>query len=85
VTRQLELSVDRIKCDGRGLCAEILPELIRLDSWGYPIITPGPIPDHLMALAQRAVDDCPVLAIALRRAETKSAGRAQGAPKEKER
>src|SRR5258708_31889179 len=71
VTRQLELSVDRIKCDGRGLCAEILPEMIRLDSWGYPIIAPGPIPDHLIGLAQRAVDDCPVLAIALRRAETK--------------
>jgi ferredoxin len=69
MTRQLELVVDRIKCDGRGLCAEILPERIRLDSWGYPIITPGPIPEHLMGLAQRAVDDCPVLAIALRRAE----------------
>ncbi|MGH7761037.1 MAG: hypothetical protein ACREOY_06435 [Candidatus Dormibacteraceae bacterium] len=35
----------------------------------YPIIEPGPIPEHLMGLAQRAVDDCPVLAIPLRRAE----------------
>jgi ferredoxin len=69
MTMQFELVVDRIKCDGRGLCAEILPERIRLDSWGYPIIAPGRIPEHLMGLAQRAVDDCPVLAIALRRAE----------------
>jgi hypothetical protein len=38
-----------------------------------------------MGLAQRAVDDCPVLAIALRRAEARTAGRAQGAPNEKER
>ncbi|HXM72683.1 MAG TPA: ferredoxin [Candidatus Dormibacteraeota bacterium] len=69
MTKQFELVIDRIKCDGRGLCAEILPEMIRLDSWGYPIIAPGAIPPHLMALAQRAVDDCPVLAIALRRAQ----------------
>ena len=41
----LHLSIDRIKCDGHGLCAELLPELIRLDDWGYPIITPGPVPD----------------------------------------
>ena len=66
MTKQFDLVVDRIKCDGRGLCAEILPELIRLDSWGYPIIMPGPIPEHLIGLAERAVDDCPVLAIALR-------------------
>lgn len=62
-----ELVVDRIKCDGRGLCAEILPERIRLDSWGYPIVAPGAIPEHLMGLAERAVDDCPVLALTLRR------------------
>jgi ferredoxin len=72
MTKRFELAVDRIKCDGRGLCAEILPERIRLDSWGYPIIAPGPVPEHLMALAQRAVDDCPVLAIALRKAAIKS-------------
>lgn len=66
-----ELVVDRIKCDGRGLCAELLPERIRLDDWGYPIITPGPVPDHLVRHAERAVEDCPVLALALRRAERK--------------
>lgn len=65
------LVVDRIKCDGRGLCAELLPELIRLDDWGFPIVAPGPIPEHLLPLAQRAVDDCPVLALALRRIEVK--------------
>ena len=63
------LAVDRIRCDGRGLCAELLPELIRLDDWGYPIVAPGPVPDHLAPLAQRAVSRCPVLALTLRRAE----------------
>lgn len=65
--KQHHLAVDRIRCYGRGLCAELLPELIRLDDWGYPILKEGPVPEHLMPLAQRAVEDCPVLAIALRR------------------
>ena len=63
------LAIDRIRCDGHGLCAELLPELVRLDDWGYPIIAPGPIPDHLLAHAQKAVTACPVLALALNRAE----------------
>jgi ferredoxin len=63
-----QLAVDRIKCDGHGLCAELLPELIRLDDWGYPIIAPGSIPDNLLPHAKRATEQCPVLALALRRA-----------------
>jgi ferredoxin len=65
------LVIDRIRCDGHGLCAELLPELVRLDDWGYPILAAGPVPEHLLPLAQRAVEDCPVLAIALRRAARK--------------
>lgn len=65
---ETHLAVDRIKCDGHGLCAELLPELVRLDDWGYPIVAPGPVPQHLAAHGQRAVEACPVLAIALRRA-----------------
>jgi ferredoxin len=64
---ELHMTIDRIKCDGHGLCAELLPELIRLDDWGYPIIAAGPIPDRLAPLAQRAVATCPVLALALKR------------------
>jgi len=67
VSTERHLVVDRIRCDGRGLCAEILPELVRLDDWGYPILKPGPVPEHLLPLAERAMADCPVLAIALRR------------------
>jgi ferredoxin len=66
---QAELAVDRIRCDGRGLCAELLPELVRLDDWGYPIVATGPIPDHLLGHAKRAVAACPVLALALRRSQ----------------
>ncbi len=63
------LAIDRIRCDGHGLCAELLPELVRLDDWGYPIIAPGPVPAHLLEHAQKAVTACPVLALALKRAD----------------
>ena len=69
MSRQPELAIDRIRRDGRGMCAELVPELIRLDDWGYPIIAPGPVPDHLMSHAQKAVASCPVLALSLRQAE----------------
>ena len=59
------LRIDRIRCDGHGQCAEMLPELLRLDDWGYPIIAPGPVPNHLVPLARKAVSGCPVLALAL--------------------
>ena len=68
MSRHQEIAIDRIRCDGRGLCAELVPELIRLDDWGYPIIASGPVPDHLMSHAQKAVASCPVFALALRQA-----------------
>jgi ferredoxin len=70
--KDVHIAVDRIKCDGHGLCAEILPEVIRLDDWGYPIVAPGPIPAQLLPLAQRAMDSCPVLALAIRRSEVRT-------------
>jgi ferredoxin len=63
MTRSLRLNP--IACDGRGLCAELLPELIRLDDWGYPIVEPGPVPRELEGHAKRAVDACPLLALSL--------------------
>jgi len=59
------IGIDRITCDGYGMCAEMLPEMIQLDDWGYPIIRSGPVPDELLTLARRAVDVCPVLALRL--------------------
>ena len=57
------LRVNPIVCEAHGLCAEILPELIRLDDWGYPIIDASEVPPDLMGLAERAVDACPTLAL----------------------
>ena len=60
------LRIDPIACDGHGLCAELFPERVRLDDWGYPIIDPRPIPPSLAEHANRAVKECPKLALALR-------------------
>lgn len=57
------LRVNPIACTAHGLCAELLPEAINLDEWGYPII--GRLPDHLIPLARRTVADCPTLALRL--------------------
>ena len=62
-----ELVVDRIACDGFGMCAELLPELIELDDWGSPIVAPGGVPEALLEHAERAVKVCPVLALRLAR------------------
>lgn len=59
------LAIDRIRCDGYGMCAEMFPEGIELDDWGYPILRPGIIPDRLVSLARKAVEVCPVLALRL--------------------
>jgi ferredoxin len=65
-----DLVVDRIACDGFGMCAELLPELIELDDWGYPIVAAGGVPDALLDHARRAVAVCPVLALRLARVPT---------------
>lgn len=57
------LVVDIIACDGRGLCAELLPELVHLDDWGYPIIDAEPFDDKLLPIVKRAVAACPVRAL----------------------
>ena len=61
----MRLEVDPIKCEAHGLCAELFPERITLDEWGYPLIDHTPIPVALEALAQRTVSACPTLALRL--------------------
>ncbi len=57
--------VDPVACDGHGVCAELLPEMISLDPWGYPIVSPEPVPFGLDREANRAVASCPRLALHL--------------------
>ena len=61
----MRLRVDPIRCDAHGMCAELLPERVTLDDWGYPIIDAKPMGDTLLELARQAVSACPVAALRL--------------------
>ncbi|MGH2857351.1 MAG: ferredoxin [Solirubrobacteraceae bacterium] len=77
------IEVDPIRCEAHGLCAELLPERIALDEWGYPLIDPEPVGVALSDLARRAVSACPTLALRLRalgRDEAVDAARRQRRP-----
>jgi ferredoxin len=67
------LRVDPIRCDAYGICAELLPELVELDEWGYPIVDGQPIPAPLVAQAREAPALCPRLALMLE--QRRSVGR----------
>jgi ferredoxin len=61
------IRVNPVGCVGHGLCAEILPELVELDDWGYPIVGRDSIPPDLERHAKRAADACPTLALLIER------------------
>lgn len=64
-----ELIVDWTRCEARGVCLDLLPELLRPDDWGYPTgRQPGaqlPIPAGAYEAATTAVRECPRLALRL--------------------
>lgn len=60
-----QLRVNPIACSGHGLCADLLPELVGVDEWGYPVVAERPVPARLSGLARRAVRLCPALALRL--------------------
>jgi ferredoxin len=62
---RLQLVLDPVACDGRGVCAEMLPERIELDRWGYPVIDGSEIVPALVEHAVRAVRSCPKQALHL--------------------
>ncbi len=63
------LHIDWTRCDGRGLCTELLPELLRRDPWGYPLVRDGSrepaVPPRSLGEARAAVGRCPRLALSL--------------------
>jgi ferredoxin len=77
----LTLQIDPIACTGHGLCADLLPELIELDEWGYPILADS-VPPDLAAHARRAVTACPALALRLVRSQHQLAPRHQSSARQ---
>ncbi len=58
-----ELTVDWTRCDGHGLCRELLPERIEIDEWGFPILRDARVPADEVTAARRDVAACHALAL----------------------
>jgi ferredoxin len=61
------LRVNPIACEAHGMCAELLPERITLDEWGYPLIDGRPLEPRLVQNALRAAQACPTFALIVER------------------
>jgi ferredoxin len=66
------LRVNPIVCEAHGMCAELLPERIALDEWGYPVIDGRPLDATLLEHARRAAQSCPTVALLLERERSRS-------------
>ena len=62
---KVRLRVDPIKCKAHGMCDELIPERIRMDDWGYPVIDPRTLSPDLIDFARRAVAACPRNALSI--------------------
>jgi ferredoxin len=67
------LHIDWTRCDGHGSCAELLPGLLGVDDFGYPVARSGErdpaVPRRDRDAAQHAVRNCPVMALRLYRVD----------------
>jgi ferredoxin len=59
--------VNPVACEAHGMCAELLPERIALDEWGYPIVDDMPVEDWELEHARRAARACPTFALLVER------------------
>jgi ferredoxin len=68
---QTRLHIDWTRCDGRGLCTELLDGILRRDEWGYPVAVDAAdrsnvrIPEEEEDAALDAVRLCPLQALRL--------------------
>ena len=65
------LGVDPVACEGVGMCAHLAPELVRLDTWGYPILARRELEGRDERRAGQAVSGCPRRALFLERADAR--------------
>lgn len=64
----LRVRVDPVACEAYGYCAELLPERVTLDEWGYPVVDGTPVGAGLVDVAARAAAECPRRAFLLEEA-----------------
>jgi len=61
--------MDPTTCAGVAMCAHVAPDLIELDSWGYPMLPRQPLHGAELRAARAAVRACPRRALFIDRNE----------------
>jgi ferredoxin len=68
------LHIDWTRCDGHGSCAELLPDVLGVDDFGFPLPRSGDrdpvVPRREEEAARHAVRNCPLMALRLYDAES---------------
>lgn len=64
-TATLRIVIDRGSCCGYGVCAEICPELYKLDDAGLIVVDEEMVPAGLEEKAREGAESCPQAAIHL--------------------
>jgi ferredoxin len=59
------LRVDMVACDGVGICAHLAPDVVRVDTWGFPILADGSLGVAEQRQARAAARACPRRALLL--------------------
>jgi ferredoxin len=62
----MRLTVDWTRCAGHSLCGHLVPDLVRLDENGFPVITDAAVPRRLLPDAREAIEMCPALALRMK-------------------
>jgi ferredoxin len=68
----MRLTVDWTRCAGHSLCGHLVPDLVRLDENGFPVISNGAVPRRLLPDAREAIEMCPALALRMHNAHAEA-------------
>lgn len=63
--RRLKVSIDKAACCGYGICAEICPDVFKLDANGIVYVDDPLVPQELEEQAREGCDACPQMALTL--------------------
>jgi ferredoxin len=64
-TNRIKVEVNKMACCAYGLCAEICPQVYKLDDNGIAYTDDGLVPKELEELAREGAAACPQLAISV--------------------
>lgn len=63
MSQRFKVVIDKPACCGYGICAEICPDVYKLDGNGIVYVDDEIVPDGLLDIAREAADACPQSAL----------------------